>query len=206
MVQGILFERESEYVFEGLPTGSMYGRAAADFLEEYNKIVWRDYDANSNLCILSLDEVTEEIGGSNPFAVTLANQILRPHGIRTATITDVPRCPRSVSMFYIDTALGLIGEDKEPSSTLSHLYSQARERIDFDTPVVIPYNGFDLVNADNKYGLSLNLRDDAILLHDDTTDQNPEGSSIQRYIHGSPPNGKGLSSSPKGRITVFNAD
>src|SRR3989344_8991572 len=65
------------------------GQFGKDFLQEYNGRVKRDYDNVSALKVLSFDDSKDQVVGSNPFAVVLANQILKPMGIRTATQAEL---------------------------------------------------------------------------------------------------------------------
>ncbi len=65
-----------------------YGRA---FLEEYNRIVEREYSGNSVLKVLNWDEAQSVVTGSNDYSVVLANKIFRDRGekVRTATPADL---------------------------------------------------------------------------------------------------------------------
>ncbi len=62
---------------------------AKEFLKEYNERVQFDYGNNPVLNVLNYDEGV--VKGSNPYAVSLANQILRQENLRTATHVDLEK-------------------------------------------------------------------------------------------------------------------
>ncbi|MBI2451624.1 hypothetical protein HYV50_00935 [Candidatus Pacearchaeota archaeon] len=147
------------------------GADAEAFLEEFNGLADVDYKGNSNIKVLAYDG--NVVAGSNPFAVVLANQILRPMGIRTATPADLGRILESSSLplrrQYEDASL-VVRTDKcsyDRNTPLAQdLVKQVRARgIEPSTKnhIMIPLTGFDLTNADNQYGLAFQLRNDVEL-------------------------------------------
>ncbi len=148
------------------------GVDAKPFLEEFNGRADKDYKGNGNVKVL--DYNGQVVTGSNPFAVVLANQILRPMGIRTATPADLGRILESSGLplrgQYEDAAL-VVRTDKDsydPNTPLAQdMVAQVRARgleLSVKNPIMIPLTGFNLVNADNQYGVAFKLRDDAELI------------------------------------------
>ena len=145
--------------------GFLEGDFGKDFMDEYKRMMETDYKGSSKLNVLKYDEV---VRGSNPFAVVLANQILRQEGLRTATQADLEKALRigwNLRGTYEDTGLVLITEEDQDYSRntplAKDLGSQLKERgIKFSpkNPVVIPLTGLKLENADNGYGLTFKLR------------------------------------------------
>ena len=148
------------------------GEDAESFLEEFNGRADKDYTGNRNVKVLAYNG--QVVTGSNPFAVVLANQILRPMGIRTATPADLGRILESGGLpligQYEDAALVVrTDNDLYDSDTrlAQDMVAQVRARglkPSSKNPTMIPLIGFDLVNADNQYGLAFKLRDDAELI------------------------------------------
>jgi len=142
-----------------------FGKA---FLEEYKGRVKSDYNKNSNLNVLRYDNGV--VKGSNPFAVVLANQILREEGLRIATQADLEKALKTgwnLRGTYEDTGLVLRSEkdDYTKNTPLAkELAEQVKGRgIKFSpkNPIMIPLIGFELEKADNDYGLTFKLREDA---------------------------------------------
>jgi len=148
--------------------GFLEGDFGKAFFEEYNKRVETDYNKNPNLDVLRYDDVVK---GSNPFAVVLANKILREENLRTATQADLEKALKigwDLRETYEDTGLVLRNEEDKDYSRNTPLAkeigSQVKERgIKFSPkiPVIIPLTGFELKKADNDYGLTFRLREDA---------------------------------------------
>ncbi|KKL73975.1 hypothetical protein LCGC14_2069560, partial [marine sediment metagenome] len=140
------------------------GSYAPEFLRKYNDIADADYDGNKYLKVLTY--MNGIVAGSNPFAVVLTNQILRPKGIRTATPYDVGKIIKSSSFLplrgqQVDLALLLVGdkEDDEPDNQLlQYLLKQLRDNglgapaVAPEVSVMIPLSELDLEKADNDYG------------------------------------------------------
>jgi len=153
--------------------GFLEGEFGKAFLEEYNERVSADYNNNSNLNVLKYDNGV--IKGSNPFAVVLANQILRQEGLRTATPVDLEKILRINALdlcdFYEDTGLVLRSEEDEYSKNTplaKDLAKQLKIRFifikrieDYKNPIMIPLIGLELEKADNDYGLTFKLKEDA---------------------------------------------
>lgn len=148
------------------------GADAEAFLEEFNGRADKDYKGNKNVKVLAYDGSL--VTGSNPFAVVLANQILRPMGIRTATSADLGRIVESSGLplrNQYEYAALVVRTDKDsydPNAPLAQdMVAQVRARglePSVKNPIMIPLTGFDLTNADNQYGLAFKLRDDAELI------------------------------------------
>ena len=154
--------------------GFLEGNFGKAFLEEYKGRIKADYKNVSALLtpplnFLCYDE--DVVKGSNPFVVVLANQILRQEGLRTATQADLEKAFKINalnSIGYEDTGLVLrTEEDRDfPRNTplAKDIGSQLRTKgIEFssENPVMIPLTGLELANADNGYGLTFKLREDA---------------------------------------------
>jgi hypothetical protein len=148
--------------------GFLEGDFGKAFLEEYNGIVSADYNDNSNLNVLSYRD--NVVKGSNPFAVVLANQILRQEGLRTATQADLEKALKigwDLRGTYEDTGLVLRTEEDDYAKNTplaKDLASQVKARdIKFSSknPVMIPLIGLELETADNQYGLTFKLKEDA---------------------------------------------
>ncbi len=163
-------------------SGFIEGSYAKEFLRVYNRIVDTDYNGNKYLKVLTRENGS--VVGSNHPAVVLANQILRPEGIRTATPYDLGWILESSSFLplrgqQVDLALLLMGdkEDDEPDNQLlQRLLKQLRDNglgapaVAPEVPVMIPLSELDLERADNYYGLAFKLRKDtlAFKLREDT--------------------------------------
>ncbi len=65
------------------------GDFGKDFLKEYERVVKVDYNDASALKILKWNSTKKVVEGSNPYAVIVANQILQPKNIRTATQAEL---------------------------------------------------------------------------------------------------------------------
>ena len=146
------------------------GERMTDFLSEYNGRVDRDFNGNKNLKVYSL--IDGVITGSNPFAVVLTNQIFGSQGIRTATPSDIARIIEgeiiNLRRNYVDHSLVLRTQkdsyNPNNDSLIAYLGNQLASRgLEFsaDVPLIIPLNGLELELADNSYGLTFKLREDA---------------------------------------------
>ncbi len=144
-----------------------FGRA---FLEEHQGRAGSDYNGNSALNVLGYNG--NVVTGSNPFSVVLANQILKQEGLRTASQADLETAMRIGAMnfrgTYEDTALVLRTEDDKDYSRNTPLARdlgrQLKERgVKFGakSPLIIPLTDLDLQKAENDYGLTFKLREDA---------------------------------------------
>ena len=111
------------------------------------------------------------VNGSNPFAVVLANQILRQDGLRVATQADLEKALRTQAMnlrgTYEDTGLVLRSEDNPNSYLANDLVSQVKSRNKKQKlPVMIPLAGLELRSDGNSnQGLAFNLREDAEIVY-----------------------------------------
>ena len=149
--------------------GFMQGDFGKEFLEEYKGIVSADYQNLSALNVLNYGSGV--VKGSNPFAVVLANQILRQEGLKTATQADLEKLLRiggDLRGTYEDTGLVLRSKDDKDYSKNTPLAKvlaeQVRARgIKFSpkNPIMVPLTELELEKADNGYGLTFRLREDA---------------------------------------------
>ncbi|MBI5148168.1 hypothetical protein HZA33_00645 [Candidatus Pacearchaeota archaeon] len=142
-----------------------FGKA---FLKEYKARAARDYISVTSpvLDALSYGKRWEVVEGSNPFAVVLANQILREQGLRTATQADLEKILKSNALklkdHYEDTAL-VFRSVAEPNEYLA--LNMLREVKGMNgliaPPIVIPLCSLELVNdANSPHGLAFKLRED----------------------------------------------
>lgn len=161
--------------FNGRPLiqiGFLEGDFGQDFLLEYYQRVDLDFEGNNFLDILKFDTDVNVVTGSNPFAVVLADQILRQEKLRVATNADLEKAMRrnilELHGIYEDTALVLRTEEEDRKHRKNipiakYLGEQLRARkMEFSSerPVVIPLNGLELQPAKNGYGLTFKLKDD----------------------------------------------
>lgn len=161
-------ERKTFTIPESKGIFLLEGGFGKQFLEEYDGRI-KDYKDNPNLKVLNYN--SNIVKGSNPFAVVLANQILNQENLRTATQADLEKAVKIQALdlkeTYQDTGLVLrsVQDTYTKNTPISRdLANQLKEReIQFspENPVVIPLNGLRLKNADNEYGLSFNIKDDA---------------------------------------------
>jgi len=150
--------------------GYLEGDFGSQFLKEYNALAKSDYNGNRNLSVLNYSDGI--VKGSNPFAVVLANQVLRQQNLRTATQADLEKALKlgvlNLRGTYEDTGLVLRTEEDTDYRTntpvAKHLASQLRERgatFSPENPLVVPLTGLQLEKSDNNYGLVFKLEDDA---------------------------------------------
>ena len=149
--------------------GFLEGDFGKAFLNEYQGRAKADYPGNSVLGVLNYDSGV--VKGSNPFAVVLANKILRQNGLKTATQADLEKLLKiggDLRGTYEDTGLVLRSEDDNDYSKntplAKGLAEQVRTRgIKFSpkNPIMIPLTELELEKADNGYGLTFRLREDA---------------------------------------------
>ena len=163
--------RKNKTQFKGKPLskdvqiGFLECKFGEEFLVEYQGRVERDYRNNKNLRILT--ESNGLVVGSNPFAVVLADQILREEKLRVATQADLEKALRlqtlDLSGTYEDTGLVLRSEAYPNSYLAGDLTKQLRAR---DPKVQYPVllNPRDLslrLDAASPYDLAFKLREDA---------------------------------------------
>ncbi len=157
--------------------GFLEGDFGEAFLKEYQGRVKTDYNGNSVLDVLKYEDGV--VKGSNPFAVVLANQILRQEGLRTATQADLEKVLRTGALnfkgTYQNTSLVLRTEednDYDKNTPLAkNLAKQLKARgIKFgpENPVMIPLTGLEIETAERVHGLgfggfclTFRLREDA---------------------------------------------
>ena len=130
---------------------------------------------------------------SNPFYVVLVNEALRETHSTLHTATPV-EIERTLSLgdvlgikgnYYVDTGLVLRSpqDSYAPNDPLAKdLAAQIEHRLGKQLELsVMPLNGFDLKNDNNKYGLGLVLREDAEIIHSDVLNQ--QGKFDQKDIN-----------------------
>ncbi len=146
-----------------------FGKAV---LEEYTRRVNSDYHGAKALDVLSYNPKTDAVHGSNPFAIVLLNQILRPERLRTATQADLEEIivrTRTFTPAFVNehSSFVLRSESGHNEYFARNLGSQLRARgSEIDLPVMIPLSGLDLVNdSDNQYGLAFKLREDSEIIY-----------------------------------------
>lgn len=150
-------------------------------LEEYQGRAEADYDNNPKLNVLEYKDGV--VIGSNPFAVTLVNQIVSQERLRTATPSDLEEILRfnrpdlDLRNYYEDSALVLRPGDGPNPYLAVNLASQIRSRNpNFQFPVMIPLSSLELVkDPDSSYGLSFKLREDAQVIYAPQLDHKNEG-------------------------------
>lgn len=153
---------------ENVPAATfIQGHDAEPFLEEYNGRVKRDFDNAEQLRVLTYDKENQLVRGSNDFAVVLANQMVRPQGMRTATQADIEQviATEALPLYnqYEDTGLVIRSESGVNSYLAQNTMMQMRKRMpEAKFPLMIPLAGLNLVQDSNsEYGLAFKLRDDA---------------------------------------------
>lgn len=160
--------------FKGKPfilqVGFLEGDFGKAFLEEYKGRVNADYNGNSNLDVLRY--YNDVVKGSNPFAVVLANHVLREEGLRTATQADLENTLKlgilPLEGTYEDTALVLRTETSPNEYLAKNLAEQVKSKGKKvgKTPIVIPLNRLELVNDLNSpHGLTFKLTDESEIIY-----------------------------------------
>ncbi len=141
------------------------GDDALTFFDEYRKLADYDYGSNLALNVLSIDDDKAVIAGSNPFAVVLANKILKKEGIRTATQADLEQilavgADLQLRGHYEDTAL-VYRDEQEPNSYIASVMAkQLNSRGINKSPVMLPLYQLELVKDSNSpHGLAFHLSD-----------------------------------------------
>ena len=143
-----------------------FGKA---FLQEYRARVKADYSDISALNVLSYSDNVAK--GSNPFAVVLANQILRQERLRVATQADLEKALKMGALnlrgTYEDTGLVLRSEDNPNANLAKNLMSQVKSRNKKQKfPVMIPLTELELkTDGNSNHGLAFNLREDAEVIY-----------------------------------------
>ena len=149
-----------------------FGKAV---LEEYNGRVQSDYKNNYILRVLSYNDQSNIVEGSNPFAVVLVNQILSQEGLRTAPQADLERILKTqalnLSDHYEDSGIVLRSENDPEYAINDHLARNLNKQIKsrdpkVQYPVMIPLNGLELQEDSNsEYGLSFILADETQIIY-----------------------------------------
>lgn len=147
--------------------GFLKGDFGKAFLEEYKGRVEADYKDSKVLNVLRYDN--DVVEGSNPFAVVLANQILRQEGLRTATQADLEKTLRIGALDlrgYEDTGLALRSEGEPNTYLARNLMKQIKTRSQKQKmPVMIPLNRLELtIDSDSPYGIAFNLTDESEII------------------------------------------
>ena len=155
-----------------------FGKA---FLEEYQERVRDDYNNNSVLNVLNYEDGI--VKGSNPYAVVLANQILKQEGLRTATQADLEMILKINALdlrgVYVDTGLVLRSENEPNKSLAKYLVNQEKKKGYEHTknPLVIWLNQLNLENNKNSpKGLRFKLSENCETFYSPTLKKNGEFS------------------------------
>lgn len=153
--------------------GFLEGDFGEAFFDEYRERARADYGGSRVLGVLRYEKGV--VRGSNPFAVVLANQILRQEGLKIATQADLEKALKigalNLQGLCEDTGLVLRTEEDKIHSKNNplarNLGSQLEARgIEFSpkNPLMIPLTELELEKtADNIYRLNFKLRKDAEL-------------------------------------------
>src|SRR3990167_2323622 len=170
--------------FKGRPTIDLSGVPIAGFLEGkfgeeiFNEARARAFEKyNSAPSLLTPFYQGGVVRGSNPFYAVLVNEVLRNNKLNLHTATPA-EIERTLSLgdvlgikgnYYVDTGLVLRSpqDSYAPNDPLAKdLAAQIEHRLGKQLELsVMPLNGFDLKNDNNKYGLGLVLREDAEIVH-----------------------------------------
>ena len=163
------------------------GNLGKSVLDEYNKLVERDYDGSSALKILSYRD--DVVRGSNPFAVVLVNQILEKNGLRTATQADLEKAIKlneliqkgpNLRGYCEDTGLVLRKFEKRKDPHIEtecvanyYLADNLAEQTKTHETVMIPLNGLELVkDLEGEKKLSFKLKEGAQVIPAPILDMN----------------------------------
>ena len=186
--------------FKGRPTIDLSGVPIAGFLEGkfgeeiFNEARARAFEKyNSAPSLLTPFYQGGVVRGSNPFYAVLVNEVLRNNKLNLHTATPA-EIERTLSLgdvlgikgnYYVDTGLVLRSpqDSYAPNDPLAKdLAAQIEHRLGKQLELsVMPLNGFDLKNDNNKYGLGLVLREDAEIIHSDVLNQ--QGKFDQKDIN-----------------------
>lgn len=179
--------------------GFLEGAFGQAFLEKYNRKVRRDYAGNSHLDILNYSDGV--VKGSNPFAVVLANMILKQEGLRTASQADLEKIIRTNTLDLTSTLedTALVLKKLNPSNRSTYASKKLIKQIEKrgkkvgSTPLVVPLNNLRLVNDSNAhYELSFNLMDISGLFYAPIlSHKNDEWPFLKTNRHGLPEIEKG---------------
>lgn len=160
------------------------GDFGKEFLKEYEYIVKRSYNNNQFLTILRYSDGV--VKGSNPFAVVLANQILRQERLKTATqaeLEGILECETLELRGHVVYTNLVLRSNEAPNSYLAQ-YSMKQVKArnpEQEFPVMIPLIGLELVNdSDSNYSLAFELTEDAEIIY--TPILNKQGRFTSRDI------------------------
>jgi len=151
---------------EVVPSASFL--ADKSFLEQYNAVVDSSFKGNKALRVLNY--AGGVVKGSNPFAVALVGEMVRPLGYSVATPAQLEQVlasgALSLSGQYEDTGLVLRSEENPNEYLAKNLANQVRARgINLRSPLVVALADVDVVNdQDSNYGLAFKLRDGARII------------------------------------------
>jgi hypothetical protein len=149
-------------------TGFLEGDFGKVFLKEYKGRVNTDYNNNSNLNVLTYNKGV--VKGSNPFAVVLANQILKEENLRVATQADLEKALKfgilSLEGTY-DTGLVLRTETSPNEYLARNLMKQVKtRRPKQEFPVMISLTDLELRTYQySSYGLIFDLVEEGKLIY-----------------------------------------
>lgn len=138
--------------------------------EEINKEIQSKYEKIPFLQRPSYSDGV--IKGSNPFYVVAVNEIIKPQGLRTATLAELEKVLKTGALdlkgYDEDPALVLRSGDDPNTYLAEDLIKQIKEKTGKErkTPIMIPLAGLKLrVDQDSEHGLAFNLTDDSEIIY-----------------------------------------
>jgi len=156
--------------------GFIAGTFADSALREYQEIARKDYNDVKVLDVLRYDEC-DVLGGSNPFAAVLMNQVLRDSGLRIARPSDLEKAMRAnkinpkiglkLTNNYVDSGLVLKNTNSPPNQYLAKdLDKQIRGRQHPKYPLMIPLTELEIIrDLNSPYELSFELKRNAKIIY-----------------------------------------
>lgn len=166
--------------FDFLPSSqycSLQGDGVRSFLEEFNARADELYgDAAKSVKVLRWDALNRVVTGSNPFALSHADNLLRPQGILTVSQADIKVDIKvfreNLRGYYVDCAL-VLGSPNDPDYPEdAYLARNLIEQMPGKKPgslkslsldaLSVPLTDVDVVKDSNSsYGLRFQLREGA---------------------------------------------
>lgn len=148
------------------------GEDAKRLYEEVSKVVSQGLGYNAE---------TQTMWGSNTPMAARVDTLVRPLGIRVATLRDLSR-PEIMEMmkdkFYSDTSalvLRTVEDSYSPNKAIIETLVKAVESKEGKLGLPLIATGYDVVKADNEYGWDIAPRKDFSVLHDERLDAKYNG-------------------------------
>ncbi len=157
-----------------------YGKSV---LEKYNKEVGKNYNDTNALRVLAFSD--NLVKGSNPFAFTLLNKILKEDGAWVARPADLERAlsEQAINLrdTYGDSALVLRSEGDLNGYLAKDLVQKINKKSNFQYPLMIPLIGLDLEYDNNSpHKLAFNLTDSTELIHTPQFENQNDGKKFDK--------------------------